>query len=389
MSLRPLGPAFYRGALDRLRVRLQAAEVDGILVLDTHNVVYLTGFFHAANERPIGLYVPVAGEPTLFVPLLERENAEKGAGQDVVADVRTFEEFPGYEHPVLWMARSCRARHLAVDALSAALHTEVKARVTYLELSDAVVQGRAVKVPEELLLICAAARYADACLDHLYIHAGELIRSEATELDLLQACVGAANALLKLELGEAFAGTPCRVVGTVHAGARAALPHGQPGAKRPEAGEVLVAGIGTCVGGLHAESGVTFALGEMTDDQWRCLEAAQACNDAAVDALRVGVRCEAVNEAALGVLREVGLGDTIRHRISHGMGVQGHEAPWLAPGDPTPVAAGMVFSNEPGIYRPGRDGYRTINTMIVTEGKTEVPSTFQARHPVAERVIRF
>jgi Xaa-Pro aminopeptidase len=178
------------------------------------------------------------------------------------------------------------------------------------------------------------------------------------------------------------------VVGTVHAGARAALPHGQAGAKRPEAGETLIAGIGACVGGLHAESGVTFALGEMTDDQRSCLETAQACNDAAVGALSVGVRCEAVNEAAMQVLRDAGFGDAIRHRIGHGMGVQGHEAPWLAPGDPTLVAAGMVFSNEPGIYRPGRDGYRTINTMIVTHNGVDVPSTFQARHLVAERVIR-
>jgi Xaa-Pro aminopeptidase len=69
------------------------------------------------------------------------------------------------------------------------------------------------------------------------------------------------------------------------------------------------------------------------------------------------------------------------------MGVQGHEAPWLAPGDTTPVAYGMVFSNEPGIYRPGIDGYRTINTMIVTEGGVEIPSRFQAEHPLQARVI--
>lgn len=387
MSLHPLGPAFYRGALDALRARLRDAEVDGMLVLDTHNVVYLTGFFHAANERPVGLYVPVTGEPTLFVPLLERENAERGTVQEVVEDVRTYEEFPGYEHPALWMLRTCGARYLAVDGLCAALHAEAKKLVTYLELSGAVMKGRAVKTPEELRLVRAAARYADACLDHLYARAGELIRSGATELELLRESVGAAHRLMAQELGEAFEKTPCRVVGTVHAGARAALPHGQPGTKRPEAGETLVAGIGACVGGLHAESGVTFVLGEMTDDQRRCLEAAAACNDAAVDALRVGMRCEAVNEAALSVLRDAGLGDAVRHRIGHGMGVQSHEAPWLAPGDATPVEAGMVFSNEPGIYRPTLDGYRTINTMFVNENGVEVPSTFQAHHPLESRVI--
>jgi hypothetical protein len=78
-----------------------------------------------------------------------------------------------------------------------------------------------------------------------------------------------------------------------------------------------------------------------------------------------GTPCAAVNAAGLDRLRAAGLGDFIRHRVGHAMGVQGHEGPWLAPGDATPVAAGMVFSNEPGIYRPGVDGYRTIDSMIV------------------------
>ena len=69
------------------------------------------------------------------------------------------------------------------------------------------------------------------------------------------------------------------------------------------------------------------------------------------------------------------------------MGFQGHEGPWLAPGDDTRIEPGMVFSNEPGIYRPGRDGYRTIDSMIVTAGGVEIPSTFQTRVPLHERVI--
>ena len=69
------------------------------------------------------------------------------------------------------------------------------------------------------------------------------------------------------------------------------------------------------------------------------------------------------------------------------MGVQGHEGPWLAPGDETVVAEGMVFSNEPGIYRPGIDGYRTINTMIVGAGGVEVPSRFQSSFGIEKRIL--
>jgi len=69
------------------------------------------------------------------------------------------------------------------------------------------------------------------------------------------------------------------------------------------------------------------------------------------------------------------------------MGLEGHEAPWLAPGDETEIAPGMVFSNEPGVYRPGIDGYRTINTMITTATRVEIPSRFQALVPPSQRII--
>ena len=86
-------------------------------------------------------------------------------------------------------------------------------------------------------------------------------------------------------------------------------------------------------------------------------------------------------------LRDYGYGDFIRHRLGHGMGIYAHESPWLAPGDLTLLQPNMVFSNEPGIYRPGIDGYRTINTMIVTEGAARVPSRFLAEHPAEKRIL--
>ncbi|NNL31125.1 MAG: M24 family metallopeptidase, partial [Gemmatimonadetes bacterium] len=82
-----------------------------------------------------------------------------------------------------------------------------------------------------------------------------------------------------------------------------------------------------------------------------------------------------------------GLGETIRHRIGHGMGVEGHEAPWLAPGDDTRASPGMVFSCEPGVYRPGRDGWRTIDTLLVGNGEVEVASRFLSSHPLDTRIL--
>jgi Xaa-Pro aminopeptidase len=148
-----------------------------------------------------------------------------------------------------------------------------------------------------------------------------------------------------------------------------------------------VAGIGCHLGGYHAESGVTLVLGDITPEQLHITEAMAEAGAATVDALERGLPCFRVNEAALDAIRGAGLGDAIRHRIGHGMGVEGHEAPWLAPGDSTATTPGMVFSCEPGVYRPGLDGWRTIDTLVAGPDRVEVASRFQRRHRVETRTL--
>ncbi len=382
-AIAPLDPDFYRRVLDRIRQQAQNAAVDGLLILDSYNLTYATGFFHRANERPMGVYVPVAGDPVMLVPHLEKENAEA----NWIHDVRTYPEYPGHTHPVMWMLQQTRSRRIAVDTLEARLFREASAAVETLSLSDIVTRLRFVKQPEELSLIRAAAGYADACLEHMRLHIAEIVAAGGTELDILRAGVGAAADKMKREIGEAFDQTETAVVGSVHSGPRGALPHGHTTARRPLQGDSIIAGIGATVGGYHAESGATFVLGQASADTLKCLRAAEACDAAARAALRPGISCQQVNTAAMEELHRAGLGEFIRHRIGHGMGVQGHEGPWLAPGDATVAAENMVFSNEPGIYRPGIDGYRTINTMIVGSNSVEVPSTFQSRVAIEQRIL--
>jgi len=380
-----LSEAFYRRKIGQAQRHLsEETQLDGLLLLDPYNVIYACGFFHIPSERPLGLYIPTIGDPVLFVPLLEQENA----GNTWIGDIRAYFEYPGEEHPVLWMARESGARRLGVDSISYKLFAWVEGLGTAITISPMIEQMRWVKEPEEIALIERAARYADFCLSHVYDHAADIMRGGGTELDILSACLSATRAKMQSEIEDIFNLYRGSIVGTVHSGPRAALPHGNPMERKPQAGETLIAGIGAAVGGYHAESGATFILGEPTADQMHCLRAAAACNDAAIATLKPGNTCTAVNEAALTALNDAGLGDAIRHRIGHGMGLQGHEGPWLAPGDSTVLVPNMVFSNEPGIYRPGIDGYRTINSMIVTENGASVPSRFLAEHPPEKRVIR-
>ena len=148
-----------------------------------------------------------------------------------------------------------------------------------------------------------------------------------------------------------------------------------------------MAGIGCSLGGYHAESGATLVVGERRPEQLRGMEAMAKAGAATVHALERGWPCSRVNEAALDVIRNAGLADTIRHRIGHGMGVEGHEAPWLAPGDSTLTTPGMVFSCEPGVYRPGIDGWRTIDTLLVGSGGVYLACRVQTDHPFETRTL--
>ena len=379
----PLSPAFHAETRDRLRRRAEAAGLDGLLLLAPGNVTYATGFHFSVNERPVGLYLPVAGDDCLLVPLLELENAQDISG----VTVTTYEEFPGPIPPELWMIEWSGASRLGLDRLDARLLAPARDRLAHLDLTDHVLPERAVKRPEELVLTRAAAYYADLCLRRLLDRAADIIAQGGTEQDLLADCTGHARSALMADHGEAFQGTKLGITATVHSGPRAALPHGAVLPRRPQPGETLIAGIGASLGGYHTESGVTLVLGGIAPEQRRVMAAMAAANDATRTALSDRRPCSAVNDAALGAVREAGFAAAIRHRIGHGMGVEGHEAPWLAPGDATPTAPGMVFSCEPGVYRPGHDGYRTIETLIVTETGVETPSRFQSDTPIDARVI--
>ena len=381
--MKPLPSSFYENVRQRLRERAQGDRLDGLLLLGAGNVGYATGWHFSVNERPIGLWLPVDGAPLLLVPHLELENAMAVPG----VEVRTYAEFPGERPPVLWMIEDAGAEQIAVDTLNANLLAPARASLTRLDLVDHAKPERAVKDSAELGLIREAARFADMVLERLLAVGGDIIQQGGTEADLLGDSTGHVRKLLSATHGEAFQGTQTRITASVHSGSRAALPHGSVTARHPLPGDPIVAGIGCSLGGYHAESGVTFVLGEIHPEQRRVMEAMAEAGAATVHALEQGWTCSKVNEAALAPIRGAGLADSIRHRIGHGMGVEGHEAPWLAPGDHTPTAPGMVFSCEPGVYRPGLDGWRTIDTLVVGHEMVELASRFQTHHPLETRTL--
>jgi Xaa-Pro aminopeptidase len=124
--------------------------------------------------------------------------------------------------------------------------------------------------------------------------------------------------------------------------------------------------LGCAVGGRFVEGERTFVLGEPTTDQARYYQAVRTAQQIGGEAIRPGVLCREANAACRDVIIESGLEQFLRHRQGHGIGLGMHEPPWLEDGDDTPLAAGMIVSNEPGIYIPGHAGYRISDSMLVT-----------------------
>ena len=177
-KLAPLTPAFRAMIRDRLCARAQKAGLDGLLLLAPGNVGYASGWKFSIHERPMGLWLPVGGEPTLFVPHLELENAMDVPG----VTVRTYEEFPGVVPPVLWMIGETRSKRLGIDALDAQLLAPAQ-ELARIDLADHVLDARAVAphrpestfVMDEVVVLVDAVAPVRIAHDHmLHRHAREV-----------------------------------------------------------------------------------------------------------------------------------------------------------------------------------------------------------------------
>jgi Xaa-Pro aminopeptidase len=153
----------------------------------------------------------------------------------------------------------------------------------------------------------------------------------------------------------------------VASGARSSMPHGRASqARLPRKGFVTL-DFGVILNGYCSDMTRTVHLGRAGREERAAYEAVLEAQEAAVDAVRPGVRCGAVDEAARSVLRRAGLAKFFSHSTGHGVGLEIHEQPRIAAGQDMPLAAGMVITIEPGVYLPGRFGIRIEDMVAVTK----------------------
>ncbi|MDQ7908514.1 Xaa-Pro peptidase family protein [Phytohabitans sp. ZYX-F-186] len=364
-----LAPAFHTELHSRLRADLDAAGLDALVLDDPLDVAYVTGFAHFPNERPVVAYVPREGEVLLLVPDLEREYA---ADQRASATLVVYPEFPGERSPFAVLRDAVGTRpHRAAHAPSTSFSRVRELAVTFegaeWTVSDLVAGHRMRKTPEEIALHVEAARIADA----MVAEGARLVATATGELPTeaeLAAHVTRFGADLMHAEHEDVVVVPMLTGGLVYSGANSAQPHRLPGGDRLRRGEPFMLSLGCAVGGRFVESERTFLLGEPTRAQRHYYTVVREAQEVGTEALRPGVRCVDANRACLDVIRRAGLARYLRHRQGHGIGLGFHEPPWVADGDETVLAPGMVLSSEPGLYVPGHAGYRISDTVLVTAG---------------------
>jgi Xaa-Pro aminopeptidase len=346
----------FANRLSRAREAAAAAGIDALLVTPGPDLRYLTGYDALPLERLTCLVLPAAGDPVLVVPRLERPAALASPAGRLDLEVLDWAET---EDPYGMVTKVLAGKdRLAVDDhMHAAKVLAFRAAVPDAEqvLAGAVLHPlRLVKAPDEV----EALRAAGAAIDRVHARMAEWLRPGRTERE-----VGADIA--RAILAEGHRGEEWVVVGS---GPNGASPHHELSDRVIQPGDPVVVDIGgTTPEGYCSDSTRTYSIGEPPADFRAYYAVLQAAQEAACAAVRPGVPAEAVDAAARDVIAAAGYGDAFVHRTGHGIGVETHEEPYLVAGNPTPLAPGMAFSIEPGIYLPGRHGARIEDIVVVTE----------------------
>lgn len=356
----PISAEERQGRLDRARRLMAESGVDALLIGAGASLLYFAGIGWGASERLVAMLLPREGGPIVICPAFELGTLQ--AELAIAADVRLWEEDESPSELVAQALRDAGAERLAVDPAMAFLMVDRLRRAApaaeIVEASPIVDPCRMIKSPAELALM----RQAKAMTLEVQRRAARILREGIAASEVRRFIDDAHRALGAS--GSSFC--------IVQFGRSSAFPHGLPGDCRLEEGDVVLIDTGCTVQGYHSDITRTYVFGEPSEEQRSVWALEREAQQAAFEAVRPGLPCEAVDAAARRVLERAGLGPGYRlpglpHRTGHGIGLSIHEPAYLVRGDRTPLSAGMCFSNEPMIVVPDRFGIRLEDHFHVTE----------------------
>ncbi|KXK12389.1 MAG: putative M24B family peptidase [Chloroflexi bacterium OLB14] len=350
--------------LDKLTASLTGGQLDAVILNPGPTLKYLSGIDFHLMERPVVLFVTPNQEPVLVLPELEL----------LKVDLFPFKikHFAYGENPDSWNDVFKKAiQSLGLDGKKIGVEPRqlrlmefsyVKAsapEADYPDASDVLAQLRLRKDEAEVKKMRKAVTIAQSALEAVIPQ----IKIGMTEKEI------AGELVIQLLKHGSESEMPFAPI--VSAGPNSANPHASPSDRKIQSGDLLVVDWGATYEGYISDLTRTFAVGEVDDEAKKICELVMQANEAGRKAAKPNVTCASVDKAARDVIEKGGYGKYFTHRTGHGIGMEGHEAPYMRGDNMMLLDVGMTFTVEPGIYLAGRNGVRIEDNMVVTENGAE------------------
>jgi Xaa-Pro aminopeptidase len=359
-----------RARIERARELMARQKIAALVLTPGTSLLYFTNIRWSGGERLFAGVVPAKGEPFFVCPAFEEDRAREqialGPFGGPRADVRTWQED---ESPYALLARGLKDRGAAAG--NVALDENAKFvwsdRIAAAAPQAKIVSGipvtagcRMIKSAHELELMQLANTATLRVYEAVYrsLQPG-MTQNDASEL-----------------IGAAYRRVGFRGDATVQTGEYTALPHGSTTPQIIREGTVIMVDDGCTVEGYQSDITRTFVIGKASDKAKRVFDIVKSAQTAALHAAKPGVPLASIDAAARDVIAAAGFGPGFKfftHRVGHGIGMDGHEWPYLVKNDmfgwtDAPHAQpGMTFSDEPGVYIRGEFGVRLEDDMVITE----------------------
>ncbi len=360
---KPILPGEFEARVERARQLMTDNKIDAICLAGGTSLRYFTNLRWGNSERLFAYIIPRKGQPFFISPAFEEERAREQAGQNV--KVWTWQED---QDPYALLGEGLRGLGLS----SATIGIEEKVVFAFADglsrsnpgfkiiSATPVTAGcRGRKSPAELALM----KLANSITLEAYRAAWQAVKEGMSNRDFAAL----------IEAGMSRQGYPGFV--SVQVGEWSALPHGSARPQPIREGTIVMMDDGCTVEGYQSDVTRTVVLGKPTDKMRKVWDIVLKAQSAALGAAKPGAPCEAVDAAARKVVEDAGYGPGYKyftHRLGHGIGMDGHEWPYLVKGNKTPIQTGMTFSDEPGIYLRGEFGVRHEDDMYITENGAQL-----------------
>jgi Xaa-Pro dipeptidase len=358
---KPIQPEERLARLAKAQRLMREQGIGAILLEPSSAMDYFTGVQWWRSERTTAAVIPANGEVVIVTPHFEEPSVRETLG--VPAEIRVWQE---HENPFLRIRQALEDRGVA----SGKVGVESTLRFFIVDglrtanggyqivSADPVTRPcRMIKSPAELALMQTATDVTMAAYAYVYprVKAGMTPDEIMEMMNRATVALGGAPEFALVLLNEA-----------------SAYPHGSRQSQMVRDGSVVLMDCGCTVHGYQSDVSRTWVTGVPTPRQRKVWETVKRGQEIALETARLGVEAQSVDQAVRAFYEREGWGPGYKlpglsHRVGHGIGLDGHEAPYFVGGDTTPLQVGMCFSDEPGIYIPGEFGIRLEDCLHMTE----------------------